>query len=185
VKIILFDKTSRDIPGFAWAIGSFRPGWTRIGAKSWDEAAEAIGSVFFEHVCNLGDGERSERLTELQIWGHGQPGEPLIAGKPMTPAFIRRVQVSVNPDSLVWFRSCSVFFGATGRVFAERTANELSCRIAGHTHVIGPWQSGLCTQVPGELWKWGTHNGAWTKYKSGWREPRTIACLRMAVPPGW
>lgn len=173
MKIILFDKTSRDIPGFAWAIGSFRPGWTRIGAKSWDEAMTEIAD------------DRYGMISQLQLWGHARPGEPLIAGESIPSRFSAVLRTAVTPDSLVWFRSCSVFFGAKGRIFAERTANELGCRIAGHTHVIGPWQSGLYSLRPGVAPTWDVGNGDWMNLKSGWREPRTIFCTRMAVPGGW
>jgi len=182
MKVILYDSSPNGAVGWSWAIGSFRPGWTRIGAKSWDEAAEAIGSAIFEATSKLNG---IAKLATLQIWGHGQPGEPLLAGKPMTPAFMRRVQVGVSPTSLVWFRMCSVFFGAKGQAFAERTANELNCRTAGHSHVIGPWQSGLYSLKPGQTPSWAVGNGVWRSVKSGWRKQRTVFCTNMSFPDGW
>lgn len=180
MKIILFDASPNGALGWSWAVGSFRPGWTRIGVKSWNEASVKLNAVV----------RPGTRIKELQIWGHGEPGKPLIAGKPpvsVLPTFMELLARLVTPGSLVWFRSCSVFFGEKGRAFAERTANELNCRVAGHSHVIGPWQSGLFSVAPGMHQGWVDPEPMvdWRDHKSGPFQPRTIFCARMAVPESW
>lgn len=179
MKIVLFDSSEGGALGWSWSVGSFRPGWTRIGAGSWLNDADSK----LDAAVRPGT-----RLKELQIWGHGTPGAPEMDGEPMPSLFVDRLSLLVEPSSLVWFRSCSTFFGNSGQAFAERTSNKLGCRIAGHTHVIGIWQSGLYSVEPGLAGDWPTNkysNCDWTKLKSGWRERRTINCLRMSFPDSW
>jgi len=194
MKVVIFDSTENGIKEWFWRrYMQARVGWRKFGASSWDDAAEAIGAAYRGAVMKLKPQHRAAfRLSEVQIWGDGASGLPMIAGKPMSEAFIRRIQVSVGPESLVWFRMCSVLFGGKGQAFAERTAKELGCRIAGHTHTIGVLQSGLYSLGPGEsphVSTWGPRDevlaGDWTKLESGWREPRTIFCARMSLPVGW
>jgi len=181
MKIILYDSSPNGALGWSWAVGSYRPGWTRVGARTWHESIKKL----------LDAVPPGTRVKELQIWGHGQPGEPMFNGLTAPPMFWNRLTTIVMADSLVWFRSCSVFFGRKGQAFAERMANELGCRVAGHTRIIGPWQSGLCSLSPNGKQPFFAQDGYrwlaedWRKNTSARREPRTIFCARMAVPEAW
>jgi hypothetical protein len=182
VRVILYDNTENSIKEWFWRrYVQVRRGWKKIGVSSWDDAYEKV----------LGAVRPGTRLMELQWWGDGSPGAPRINGKTPPDDFWQPLSTLVTPDSLVWFRMCSVLFGRKGQSFAERTADELACRVAGHTRVIGVWQSGLCSVRPGVIqpffpldgYRWKEED--WQKNTSGWREPRTIFCARMSVPGGW
>jgi hypothetical protein len=178
MKIILYDNTENGIKEWFWRrYVQVRVGWKKIGVSSW---ADAHGKIF--------DAVRpGTRLMELQLWGDGSPGAPRINGKTAPDDFWQTLSTLVTPDSLVWFRMCSVFFGEKGRGFARETVQTLGCRVAGHTHVIGPWQSGLYSLRPGASPAWPRHFGdlEWELLKSGPFEPRTIFCATMKIPESW
>jgi len=180
MRLICYDNTENGIKEFFWRrYVQARIGWKKIGVSSWHDALDKITDAV----------PPGTRLMELQLWGDGAPGMPTINGKSAPDIFWKELANLVMADSLVWFRMCSVFFGHKGQAFAERTANELNCRIAGHTRVIGPLQSGLWTLRPGQTPRWAdgmaTDHGDWQDYKSSWHAPRTIFCTTMKVPEGW
>jgi hypothetical protein len=95
------------------------------------------------------------------------------------------------PDALVWLRCCSTF-GHHGRDFAARLAERLGVRVAGHTHVIGVWQSGTHSLAPGERATWDALEGVATKggvaeaaLGSTRTAPNTIHCLKLGLPAGY
>ncbi|MET0405724.1 MAG: hypothetical protein ABW123_25110, partial [Cystobacter sp.] len=85
------------------------------------------------------------------------------------------------------------FGTARGHAFARAWTRFFGCRAAGHTYVIGPWQSGLHSLGPGEEPTWSVAEGlppdggdtARTARMSGRREPNTITCLHGEIPPGF
>ncbi|MCA9489590.1 MAG: hypothetical protein KC621_06690, partial [Myxococcales bacterium] len=80
-----------------------------------------------------------------------------------------------------------------GRRFARDFADHQGVAVAGHTYVIGPFQSGLHLLRPGAEPHWtpdeglceGTPSRPIRARWSRWSEPHTITCLHGAVPPGW
>lgn len=144
-----------------------------------------------------------EQIEQIQFWGHGSPGavwmrdRPLFAHTPLHDTtdgvLLRRLADRLKPESLIWFRTCSTFAGERGHVFAQTWADTLGCQIAGHTHIIGPWQSGLHTVAPGQQPSWNAMEGieegtADRPTKLKWSSPlapHTVFCLESRVPKGW
>lgn len=178
MKIILYDASQDGLLGWSWSIGSFRPGWTRIGVKSWWDAKDKI----------IDAARPGTRLQELQLWGHGEPGEPLIASKTPQDSFWNSIATLVEANSLIWFRMCSVLYGVKGLMFVQDIADKLGCRVAAHTRVIGSWQSGLYSLGPGEEKNSDLDRNViddWRNSKSSWCAPRTIFCTRLSFPENW
>lgn len=166
------------------ALGRF-DAWS--GVASWGEGLDWLAGV-----------EPGRPLAEIQYWGHGLPGvvlvgsEVLSAGSlagPLAPE-LDGVRRRLAPGGLWWFRTCSTFAGARGHAFASAWARYFSCDVAGHTHVIGPWQSGLHRLAPGAEPRWSVDEGAMPgasgrQASSAPWLPNTIHCLQGEVPGGW
>lgn len=181
----------------SWQIGgNLYAGLGRLdrfaGAATWAEALEWLGTVG-------GDAP----VLEVQFWGHGNRGlakigaEPLDAralapGHRLRPA-LERVRDRMLPDGRWWFRTCDTFGARRGVDFAQRFTEFMGCSAAGHTHVIGPWQSGLHQLAPGaephwSLWEGVADGTPEHPGRSVWSAPwlpNTITCLHGAVPDGW
>jgi len=99
----------------------------------------------------------------------------------------------MSPGALVWFRSCETFGAAAGRDFARRLTDFFGCAAAGHTFVIGYWQSGLHRLEPGQPPGWAANEGIARgspdrpelASSSSPRAPNTITCFTGKVPEGW
>ena len=145
------------------------------GAASWADAKQWLLS-------------RSRPLTVIQYWGHGSPGHVWLAQKLVPTAEWLTLKEAVAPDSLLWFRACSVFRAYQGTNFSKELADGLNCTIAGHTRVIGPFQGGLYTRKPSQPPSWsileGTTQGKWPDHLKWWNK-HTIFCLRTSIPDGW
>jgi len=161
--------------------------------RTWSEALEWLATVRPE-----------EPIDEIQFWGHGKWGEVFIDGAPLDaralspehehhahPARIReRIR---GPQSLWWFRTCETFGCRPGMDFAEAWVDFFECRAAGHTFIIGPWQSGLHTLSPGQRASWpkgeglseGTPDEPLKALWSGPTQPNTITCLHNTFPDAW
>jgi len=165
-----------------------------LGARSWDEALAWAASVAEE---------RKRPIGSLQVWGHGTWGTMLIGksrldldalekSHAMAGGIDRLCERLAGPDAFLWLRCCSAFGGHRGRLFAEKLALRLGCRVAGHTYVIGFWQSGAHSLAPGESASWDHREGLrWQGDRpvsakgSGAKEPNTLTCLRVDLPAGW
>lgn len=105
--------------------------------------------------------------------------------------------------ALVYDRTCLRRVGGMSRVwaagarrgidFAERLADFLGARVAGHTYVIHQYQSGLHGLAPGCRADWSADEGlaAGTaddprraRWSTPWA-PRTISSLSGRVPEAW
>lgn len=196
MRILLYDKTctrSRGRLTHAWSAGSrLYRGLGRIdaahGVSSW---REALGHVAAQR----------EPIREIQYWGHGKWGRALVGDEAFDADAIRSrlrgeleaVRERLAPDALVWFRTCETFGASAGHDFAERLADFLGARVAGHTYVIGFHQSGLHGLAPGVRADWPVDEGLAEgtpdrpergKWSWPW-EPRTITCLGRQVPASW
>lgn len=145
------------------------------GAMSWDDAQTWLLT-------------QKSPITVIQFWGHGGPGTLWFAGKATSTEEWLSIKPILVPQSLVWFRSCSVFQGPDGQVFAKRLADGLNCTIAGHTHIVGLFQGGLYTQKPNTMPSWSITEGVlpsrWRSDFSPWLK-HTILCLQWWIPKGW
>ncbi len=159
------------------------------GVRNWEEALEWLATV--------GDGEP---IGEIQYWGHGKWGKVMIDGDPVTPRDLvgenprargfASVRERMTEDSLWWFRTCETFGARVGHDFARRWTDFFGCRAAGHTYIIGPWQSGLHALRPGEEPNWAAIEGIEegsddAPEKALWSvpgAPNTISFLRPNLP---
>ncbi|HET9622774.1 MAG TPA: hypothetical protein VFP84_15480 [Kofleriaceae bacterium] len=178
-----------------WATGAWLyRGLGRIdaarGVASWDEALAWLSQL-------------EAPIDELQYWGHGKWGRAFVAddvldARALVPGAPRHralcaLRERLGAHALVWFRTCETFGARVGIDFAERLADFLGARVAGHTHVIDFFQSGLHGLAPGGRADWspleglaeGTADQPRRARRSAPWAPRTITCLRGRVPAAW
>ncbi len=158
-----------------------------IPATSWRQAFDALL-------------DQTESIASIQYWGHGKWGRALIAndvldasaleaGHPLHPHLVEICR-RMAPDATWWFRTCETFGCRPGHEFALRWTRFFERAAAGHTYIIGPWQSGLHVLEPGEEPSWSIHEGLAEgtperperAYWSGALRPSTITCLKMRLP---
>ena len=195
LHLMLFDATCRGRslrPGLthSWIAG----GWLykslgrldRVqGVTSWEEGLRWLAEV-----------ESERPIAEIQFWGHGKWGRAKVnsdvldvaALEPGHEYFSQMEAIRdrlVGPDALWWFRTCETLGCVSGHDFARRWTDFFECRVAGHTYIIGPWQSGLHCLEPGEEPDWPVDEGLaegtpQRPKKALWSkpgEPNTISCL--------
>jgi hypothetical protein len=157
------------------------------GVASWDEALGYLA-------------EQREQIAEIQYWGHGKWGRALIDRESFDAEAIRTkrplldaIRERLTPDALVWFRTCETLGAEAGHSFAQRLADTLGARVAGHTYIIAFHQSGLHGLAPGMRPDWPADEGLREGTPSDPRQarwsrpwsPRTVTALTPAVPPAW
>jgi hypothetical protein len=204
LRLMIYDRTCRGrpfLPGLshAWASGAVlyralgRLDATR-GVETWDEA-----------LAWLADVQPERRIAEVQYWGHGRWGSPRVAGQILDTEMLLRAhprraalervaaRMLEGDQGLFWFRTCETFGADAGLEFARAFADTIRCRAAGHTYIIGHWQSGLHSVLPGQQPNWSPDEGllegtpadpkraAWSKA----RAPNTISFLHGRIPSGY
>ena len=164
-----------------------------VGVRTWRQALEWLATV-----------EPDRPIQEIQFWGHGKWGYVMIEGRGLDVTALEPDHVLhahmltirdrlVGPGALWWFRTCETFGGRAGHHFARSWTNFFDCRVAGHTHIIGPFQSGLYSLSPGQRPYWPETEGivegtAEAPGRACWSRPnlpRTITCLNGRIPPKW
>lgn len=202
---MVYDRTCRGralLPGLThawWTGGLVYRGLRRVdawyGATTWEEALAWLGRV----------GERAP-IAEIQFWGHGKWGlarvdrealdrEALARAHPHHEA-LRRIKrgMVTGGRGLWWFRTCETLGAVPGQEFAQAWSEFFDARVAGHTYIIGPWQSGLHSLAPGERPTWSIHEGLVEgddperPSKALWSRrglPNTIHCLNGVIPAGY
>ena len=191
LRLLIYDRTCagrHGLPGLsrAWWAGAqlYRTRGLLDGqcaAASWSEALEFLVN------------EQPERaVSEVQFWGHGKWGDARIDREvldadaalrrhALNPA-LRRLRERLTPNALWWFRTCETLGARRGQDFARIWADFLGARVAGHTYIIGFWQSGLRALRPGEEARWDPREGvepgstnapAWSAASA----PNTITCF--------
>ncbi|MEI8258808.1 MAG: DUF4347 domain-containing protein [Deltaproteobacteria bacterium] len=201
LRLMVFDRTclgqDRRAPlSLAWQGGGLLYGAlgrldARRGVSTW---AEALDWLAFTHP--------GRPIAEIQFWGHGEWGcafvgaerlgvEALDAAHPLE-ARLRRVRERMVPggEALWWFRTCETFGGHHGHAFATAWSRYFGARVAGHTYVIGAWQSGLHVVRPGETPSWPLDEGFDPRSAkdrpsalvSSRKAPNTVHCLQGALP---
>jgi hypothetical protein len=192
------DGRAMGSPGLSpiWRAGTLLHRLTRaadasLGATSWPEALAWAVAI---------SRERGRPIASLQIWGHGGWGSMAIGATALDRAALRPGNALAGPldafkgalegpESIFWLRCCSAFGHSTGQQFAEALALRLGCRVAGHTHIIGVFQSGTHSLRPGEKAAWDAGEGV---KKSGGQAisaltstpdaPNTVSCLTLGLP---
>lgn len=181
---------------FSWVTGGlfyrlFRSVEEVRGCLNWTEALRWMSEI-----------QKGKKIKTIQFWGHGTPGHVWINGHPLSMKsflatsahkhYLLKLKERLGPDSVIWFRACNVAATSEGQVFMQTLSNVLGCRVAAHTFIVHPWQSGLHTIGPGEEPEWPTDEGVrvredgtlemlWSKPWS----PNTIFCLTGKIPEGW
>lgn len=161
-----------------------------IGVSNWSQALEWLAG-------------QPGPIDEIQYWGHGKWGQLFVAedcldihslepNSSHAPA-LDTIAAKLHPSSLIWFRTCESFGALEGQAFASAWAERMRCRVAGHTFIIGAWQSGLHSLVPGQIPDWpsdeglaiGTPDAPIEAHWSSRGAPNTIHCLNGAIPGGF
>lgn len=161
------------------------------GFDNWLEALKWLAEV-----------EPDKKINSIQFWGHGSPGRVWINGEFLSIRsliasskhryLLLNLKERLTPESVIWFRSCNVFSAKEGHIFATAFSQFMGCKIAAHTFIVGPWQSGLHTINPGEQPNWSREEGLKKKadgtveklWSMPW-SPKTIFCLTGKIPKGW
>lgn len=196
LRLMLYDDTCRGKgvrPGLthSWIAGGWiYRGLGRLdavkGVKSWKEGLEWLARV--------GAGRK---IGEVQYWGHGKWGRLMMERESLDLSALERNhglrpyleavrERMAGPEALWWFRTCETFGAYRGHEFARGWTDFFGTRAAGHTYIIGPWQSGLHQLRPGEKPDWSVLEGLRegtpaAPVKALWSkpgEPNTIFCLQ-------
>jgi len=199
-RLLVYDDSCRGraaLPGLShsWWAGSWL--YRALGrfdqvlaANSWEQAFRWLAQI-----------DPGRPIGEVQYWGHGKWGRALIAGDALDASWldaqhphadlvgIVRARMA-DRHSLWWFRTCETFGADEGLRFARAWSGGMGCRAAGHTYVIGAWQSGLHVVAPTQLPSWspdeglieGSASDPLRALPSRPREPNTIHCLQGALP---
>jgi hypothetical protein len=164
----------------SWAIGSrlqklFGAVDEYYGASSWTEAALWLQT------------RNTSSFSSIQYWGHGSPGTVWLNSKPIPKNIFDVVLSKLQPQSVIWFRTCSTFQNAQGQRFSENLANSLNCIIAGHTRIVGLLQGGLHTRMPHTAASWPIEEGEPKTVLPSWLYwgNNTITCLQTKIPKNW
>lgn len=158
-----------------------------FGAANWTEALAWLASF------------RSELLvSQIQYWGHGKWGRMMIGdhafdARSLALPVIPRIRERLTSNALVWIRTCETFGADAGIDFAQRLAETLGVRVAGHTFIIGAIQSGLRALAPGKRPTWSRYEGLragtpaapLAAHGSSLCEVRTVHCLSRSFPERW
>jgi len=201
LRLIVFDRTQEERSpkalGWSWRYGTLL--YRAIGRVDGAFGARSLSEMWHW----LATHERDRQIAELQFWGHGKWGrffvaehslgsELLTASHAQHAAFLR-FRERLTADALIWFRTCETLGAQAGRDFAARLGDATGARVAGHTFVIGFFQSGLHCLAPGAATQWaideglqrGTPSSPLKALTSHPGAPNTITCFDGAVPAGF
>jgi hypothetical protein len=196
--LVVYDRTCRGRAGLgladAWwagallyrALGRVRTGYA---ARSVADALDWLGRV-----------EPGAPITGVQIWSHGKWGNArigdellderaLLRGSVLAPR-LASLRARLLPGALFWLRTCESFGAVRGLSFASALGDFMGCRVAGHSYVIGVWQSGLHALEPGARPSWdpaegiaeGSPQRPIRALPSSPAAPNTISCLEARIP---
>lgn len=200
LRLMFYDRTCTEEFG---AFGLTQAWW--VGGILYDALGRLDahrGVATWEEGLDWLLGHQPERpIAEIQFWGHGKWGglwmdEEVIGLEVLSPGHrlyqrfaALRQRLLPGGQALWWFRCCDTFGTERGHELARGWTRFYDCRAAGHTHHIGFLQSGLQVLEPGAEPGWpaseGVVPGLSHARHSSLRAPRTITCLRGAIPDGW
>ncbi len=197
---MIYDSTctgAPSLPGLShawWTGGLLYRALGRIdrfeGFADWPSALRWLAEV-----------EPDRPIAEIQLWCHGKWGKALLDRRPLDAGALRPTHPYhgmlrairdrlVGPEALWWFRTCETFGALPGHRFAREWTDYFGCSAAGHTYIIGAWQSGLHRLAPGAPPDWpateglkaGTPDAPSKARHSHPFAPHTITCLHPAPP---
>ena len=128
-------------------------------------------------------------MGKLFIGPHAIDRSVLAPGHALSPS-LAAVRERLSPGARFWFRTCETFGAQPGYDFARAWTDYFGRAAAGHTYVIGFWQSGLHRLDPGNAPTWpldeglleGTPESPRRAKPSSPREPNTIHCFDSSFP---
>ena len=201
LRLVVYDATQRSRPpralGFSWQYG------TQLYRALGRVDAAYGASSFADAFAWLNSHQSSQPIAELQFWGHGKWGRAFIERESLDRGVLRpghahhaafnAFRERLTGDALLWFRTCETLGAQPGRDFAAALADATGARVAGHTFVIGFYQSGLHCLRPGQAPSWSDTEGlargsaaqpeaALASHPSA---PNTITCLSGRIPEGY
>jgi len=201
LRLVIYDATQRARPpralGYSWQYGThFYRALGRIDAAF---GADSFAGAFASIIAH----EPDRPIAELQFWGHGKWGRVFIDREPLGRellhpshrhhAAFQAVRERLTENALLWFRSCETLGARTGQDFAAALSDATGARVAGHTFVIGFYQSGLHCLRPGFAPHWSDTEGLARgsafepelALNSSPNAPNTITCLSGRIPEGY
>lgn len=203
-RLMIYDDTTLDDGWDGWREDGLAYSWFAGGRLyrwvRWLDKVKGVGSWAEGLDWMLEEGKK-EKISMIQYWGHGSPGNVWIGKESFnlrtlskkTENCMKWKELSnyLTDDAVIWFRTCSTFGGPVGKVFASEFSKWVDCKVAAHTHIIGPLQGGLHSITPDQAPYWPDEEGFEVvdgKKKSVWSTfgtPNTITCLRGSIPEGW
>ena len=201
LRLVVYDATQRLRPpralGHSWHYGTkLYRALGRVdgsfGARSFEEAFAWLGRHAPERT-----------IGELQFWGHGKWGQIFIDREMLDRgvlearhahhAAFQALRERLSPDALLWFRTCETLGASAGQDFAAALGDATGARVAGHTYVIGFFQSGLHCVRAGDAPAWSSTEGLARgsaerpelALPSSPDAPNTITCLTGKIPAGF
>ncbi|HET7542197.1 MAG TPA: DUF4347 domain-containing protein [Polyangiaceae bacterium] len=201
LRLVIYDATQRSrrprALGLSWQYGTHL--YRALGRVDGAFGARSFAEAF----AWLESHEPTRQIAELQFWGHGKWGRIFIEHESLDRellrpshrhhAAFRAVRERLTEDALLWFRTCETLGARVGREFAAALADATGARVAGHTYVIGFYQSGLHCLRPGVAPHWseteGLARGSATQpelaLSSAPNAPNTVTCLSGRIPDGF
>lgn len=198
LRLVVFDVTQRQrrprALGLSWEYGTHL--YRALGRVDGSYGASSFADAF----AWLSRYEPTRPIGELQFWGHGKWGRlcldrevldrTLLAPGHVHHAAFRRFTERLTADALLWFRTCETLGARAGHDFASAVCDATGARVAGHTFVIGFFQSGLHCLRPGMKPQWSASEGLARgsvdapelALDSGPNAPNTITCLTGRIP---
>jgi hypothetical protein len=131
-----------------WEIWKPEP-WFQLGAKLNEKNFDAV--VYARTPADVYDALIKHKPDNVQYWGHGASGRPVVGGKDLVATHSAWKSVKKS----VWFRTCLVAQGQKGHVFMNTLA-ALGIDVLAHVAVIGPMHSYLVGVRAGEKAWWPT-----------------------------
>ena len=146
--------------------------WFGIGARFFAGAFDAV--VAARTVLDVYGALERHEPSHVQVWGHGAPGAPLIAGNALLAT-----DGAWGACREVWFRSCYVASGLRGQRFMHKLAR--SCDVVAHLGVIGALGHSYLVGLRAADTPWWDDELA-PKSPAPWA-PRTVSAFQMRLPP--
>lgn len=201
LRLVVYDRTQRSRSpralGYSWQYGTHL--YRALGRVDAAYGARDFGGA----LRFLTTHETARPIRELQFWGHGKWGKVFVDRDALDRSVLapshryhdlfRAFRERLAPDALLWFRTCETLGASAGHDFARALSDATGARVAGHTYVIGFFQSGLHCVRPGEAPTWskaeglsrGTADAPELAHASTPNAPNTITCLDGAIPEGF
>jgi uncharacterized protein DUF4347 len=201
MRLVVYDATQRSRPpralGLSWQYGTQL--YRALGRVDAAYGARSFADAF----AWLARHEPGQAIHELQFWGHGKWGRVYIDHEMLDRRVLRpghehqlgfeALRARLAPDALLWFRTCETLGARAGQDFAQALGDATGARVAGHTFVIGFFQSGLHCLQPGRAPDWSTSEGLARgnadqpelALPSSPGAPNTVTCLTGSIPAGF